>query len=450
MADVLKQTLYFNAAPTETLTDINGTNPLLGRNITAAESHDASDTTYHELDVPGDGIGTDGLATTDVYAVVGTASTAGGLSFLRVKARARVTGAGSSGTWQPRINGTPRGTATALSTSFTDYTQDFTTDPADSNAWTDAKVNAQTFGVLLQAAELDANFPTAAVIRFSEFEVQLWGPNSQTLAPSAAGALVSGVTPTLVPNAVGLYFGGSAAVASGSNPTLAPQPLAYPMESANINALSLDEALVQLGRDPTAFVTQASYVDTAQTPKTIRSALATYNDQSLGTKTTHTSAGALLKDLGGLEGTAAINGIGPIAGVKLFAIVRATTNGGTLTNMKFGTAGGVQNFVTQPTVTATATPDDTMWSTVESGVIDLNAFAVPFEWGNGVNSVWAGFVSPTWTLNATITGTARLDIAEAWLEVVGPVGSDTDVVRITQRIGNVRRIQSFPDTLTTE
>lgn len=456
MPDVLKQTLYWSGNPSFSLTDdtAGACPPSQIRAITAAESHDSSDATYFRANASGNGVDTNPAFGANVSRAIDTASASGALSFVRVKIRAQMTGTGdvdNTGTVVPRINGTNRGGAASLTGSYVTNQWDFTTDPADSLAWTNAKVNAQTWGVDLTASVNDTDFICNGDLRLSEFVVELWGPDALTLSPTAAGVSVAGVTPSLVPNAVALFAGAPATVVGGgTDPTLVPVSVTLALEAASIATLVLDEAILEGERNPDALVAQAAFVDSEQTNRTVRSGLATYSDQNLATMTTHTSAGNLLKDLGGLQGSAAINGTGVISGVKVYALVRATQNGGSVTTMRFGTTMGVKSLVTPVTVYATATPDDSMWSLAESVLITTGPFGQPFEWGTGIHSVYAAFVSPSWTFNAAIAGTARLDIAEAWVEVIGPVGSQPDTVELKQRIGNVRRIQSFPDTLTTE
>lgn len=449
MADILKQTLYFNAVPTETLTDINGTGPSAIRSITAAESHDASDATYYSASVTGDGSGTDGYISCEVFAVVDTASTTGGISFVRVKARARVAGTGSSGTWQPRINGTARGTPTALTASFADYTQDFTTDPADSNAWTNAKVNAQTFGVYIEVLEPDANFPTAGILRFSEFEIQLWGPSGQTSTPAThqsnlnannatgVAGLVSSATTSHQSNLNANDATGVAGAVTGIALTATcSMSAAQPVDQGGVCDF------LAVNTDPSNLVPLRSKIDTGFVPVTIRSFKASLGDQTTATRDIFTSPASWpngATELQALYGAGAqgivgntgagngINGEGLISGIKLHAIVRVAKNAASsITNIRFGTGMGVKSLMVQPTIRdyAVALTED-MWEHVETDVIALGATAQPFEWGNGVNSVWSQLFG--WTFNHTYSNVAsnftQVEIAEAWVEVIGPAGA---------------------------
>lgn len=461
MADVLKATLYFNAVPTLTEFDNTGSgNVSHSEFASAAQSHDANDGTNFNGDAGGDGDALNGNASWYQDAVVTTASVSGDISFIRLKIRARredIGGATHSAIWQPRINGVNRGSTVALSTSYAGYSQDFATDPADSAPWTNAKLNAQTLGFRGDAFN---NSPFATtVFKCPEFEIEVWGPDVQVLAPSSAGAVLASGAMSLVASALAYYFGGAAAVLAGSTPTLLPGSVALALESANIDTLALDEAVLEEPRNPTAFTPQAQFVDTASSPTTIRSFRTILADENAGTYATldQTNNGTHLEALYGTASQGivgnAINGFGPIAGIKLFALVRcARSASSSLTNIRFGTAGGVKALLTAPTIRDyDAGLDDTMWQVVETDVIETNALAHAFEWGSGVDSFWAFLFG--WTFNHTRTnvgGHTRVDVAEAWVEVIAPVGSDVETVYLTQRIGNVRRIQAFPDTLTTE
>jgi hypothetical protein len=461
VADVLKQTLFFAGNPTLSTTDFVGNGVTVFRTITAAESHDGSDATYYRFSTPSDifGLG-QGDVIAQVSRTIDSASVTGSISFLRMRARGKKHQVGGDGNvfgrWQPRINGTDRGSQQELGNEvFADFSQDFSTDPADGLAWTNAKVNAQTFGTTLEVITNAATADNQAEVWLSEWFVELWGPSSDTSTPASVVLTVSSSAPTGV---LGLVTSAPQSVqlnVSSSAPTVVLGGVMSPVESVGMVAevATLPYAFQKSGFDPTQNTPLASMLDTGVAPITIRSASATYNDQSLATATLQNhgpgGSGTDLKDLGGVQGAVAINGVGVIAGVKLYAIVRASKTGvaGSLTNFKFGTTMGVKALLAQPTVVDN-TPGLTVdqYQTIESVLITTGAFGQPFEWGNGVNSVWATFVAPTWTLNYDWTGgtQVRVEIAEAWLVVQGPNGSQSEEVVLRQRFGNPVLRQSFP------
>lgn len=180
MASLL-QTLYWNANPSNALTGIQnpGAETIL-RAITAAESHDASDATYVRLQTTGDGASTEGEATNDVEGALQTASAVGTIAYLRFVWRhkaAKSTGAGSViGSTAARINGATRGVGGSTTGSFVEYAENFTTDPADASPWTNAKINAQTFGCQQYGLTDDPGVYTTNVRHdVSEFRVEVWG-----------------------------------------------------------------------------------------------------------------------------------------------------------------------------------------------------------------------------------------------------------------------------------
>jgi hypothetical protein len=206
MSDVLKQTLYWSAVPTLTAFDNNGTGGESHSNFgSAAQSHDANDGTAAVMDCSGDFDTVNGSGTWYLDGAVDTAAVSGTVSFVRMKFRAKYAHVGGGAivvkAYQPRINATNRGSQIAITTSFADYSQDFATDPADSAAWTNAKVNAQSWGARLDAST-DSPFgdPQAYL---SEFSLELWGPPADQESTPASVGIVMGVgAPTPVPGVV--------------------------------------------------------------------------------------------------------------------------------------------------------------------------------------------------------------------------------------------------------
>lgn len=219
--DVLKQTLYWSGNPTEAFSDLGGTGGFVARSITAAESHDASDATYEEIFGEGDHefLPPDVMVTLDH--ALQTASAAGAISFVRIAGRCEVirdAGAGAFfGRFRPRINGVNRGSDdTGLASSFAEFHQDFATDPADAGAWTNAKVNAQTFGVKLECNSIDVD--TSVLERLSEYRVELWGPDDVQATPPAGSLTTTAVLPVALVAA--LLVAGSVSC-TGTLPTAA-------------------------------------------------------------------------------------------------------------------------------------------------------------------------------------------------------------------------------------
>lgn len=214
---VLKQTLYWNADPSSNVVDISGSGDAnRGRAITAAESHDANDTTYERLDATGDFVSIEGEASNEVSGALQTASVSGPISFIRIIFRQKVSAVGggtASGSTQPFINGTTRGSAEAASGSFVDHQQDFSTDPADGLPWSNAKINAQTFGVKQYVLTSDfPNYATTGRNDLSEFRVEVWGvdPVTVTATPAAGAGSASGeaLAPVVDPTAAFIVAGG--------------------------------------------------------------------------------------------------------------------------------------------------------------------------------------------------------------------------------------------------
>ena len=200
MADVLKQTLYWAANPNSTLTDLNGAGAVTqARAITAAESHDGSDATYARLRAIGDSAALEGEGTNRVDGAMQTANVGSGvaIAFLRFLTRGRVTKTGggtASGTIGVVMNGVLRGTPDAMGAAFANFQQDFATDPADGLPWTDAKINAQTFGILEYVLTSDPGvFGTQGMTDDAEFRIEIWGHDAVavTVTPAAAGGEAS-------------------------------------------------------------------------------------------------------------------------------------------------------------------------------------------------------------------------------------------------------------------
>jgi len=426
MADVLKSTNWWSTDPPAGVTvDLSaGATADETRLITAAEAHDASDTTYEGFTVQGDGVSVDGNGTLTQEQNI-TAVT-GGIKFLRVKWRGRSVLGGSSpsgsGSLTPVINGiltTPQ----ALTGSFANYSADFTSNPVTGLPWTAGTASAATFGYRLAADAANASFNASNAVRIAEFTVEVWG---QDILATANPAVASGASTEM----------GTAYVASKDV------------------------------RDPTAVVPLATTLDSGSALVTVRSFKSSLNDQTASTRDIFTSpaswpnSGTQLQPLygaasQGLQGSSGggngINGTGVISGIKLCALVRVSksTTATAPTNVRFGTGMGVKALVTPPTVRDIAALDDTMWESVETALIATGATAQPFEWGNGSNSVWSQMFG--WTFNHTYSNdvtpkTTQVEVAEAWVEVHGPVGSQPVLIELTHALGIPLKLQELEGT----
>lgn len=180
--DGLKQTLYCASGRVATVTVTSGAFTETNINTTAG-THDDSDATLDGAQAAGDLVNVGAGIYRVEYAL--DAFTVGGtISFVRVIMRARTTGTGISlDELAPSINGTTRGTAQSPTASYASYQWDFTTDPADSQPWTIAKLAAQKFG-LWYDLRTTTNATTAAG-SVPELKVEVHGP----MGPEVTGIL---------------------------------------------------------------------------------------------------------------------------------------------------------------------------------------------------------------------------------------------------------------------
>jgi hypothetical protein len=423
VADILKGTLWWAANPTWTLVD-NSISGATGTPLTAAGAHDANDATFAELVCPGDGVSLNGDANYYTNAAL-TACPAGGIKFVRLKVRARGVITGGAGSLQAyallRLNGVNYGTpfvTTVLTGVYQNFVLDYTTDPSDGLPWTKSKVDGHTWGMDMRGVVSDPAFLTAAALRVAEYTVEVWGED---------------VTATVT---------GASTLAEGSTPLA-----------------------IQGDKDGTAVVPLLMTLDGGSVPAVARSFKTGLNDQSTATKDTTSSAGpgttlAPLYGAGsqGLVGSSGagngINGVGKIDGVRAYAIVRFARQGTggapVFTNMRFGTAMGFQALEADPTIyDSDLGLSESQYQVIRSVLITTGQFGQPFTWGNGVDSVWASFFG--WTLNFTITGlggTKQVDIAEAWVEILGPIGAgDSSNIELTMSLNLAPRIIKVQSTV---
>jgi hypothetical protein len=414
VADLLKGTLWWSGNPTWTLVDNNMTGATLGATLTAAGAHDASDATHTDMTVAGDGVGIEGDAEVSGENAL-TACPAGGIKFVRLKVRARavVAGAGSvQAIGRLLLDGIAYETAIAtvltLTGVYQDFTVDMAVDPVDELPWTVAKVDGHTWGLHVRAFTQDPGvWGTSVAVRFSEYTLEVWGED--------VTATVTGASSDALP---------SAAVASQGN------------------------------QDGSILAPLVMTIDGGSVPAVARSFEPFLRDQTTATKIPDTESGAgtfsvPLYGAGtqGLIGSSGagngINGTGAISGVKAYAIIRVSKQAAaTITNVRFGTTMGLKALVTPPTIRDYDQPlTEAMWETVETDIIPTGAVGNPFTWGNGTDSVWASFFG--WTMNFTSSGGGftQVEVAEAWVEIIGPVGAgDTSAIELTLTLGMAPRI----------
>lgn len=473
MADVLKQTLYWNANPTHDAVFVTGDSTLIsrGRSITAAESHDASDATYERIQANVDGaseFNADGYG--DVYGALQTASASGAISFVRVKGRVKTaaySGAGSGsvgGGIQPLINGVLRGSEDAGGASFANVQQDFATDPADAAAWTNAKVNAQTFGQRVRAAATDADtsWTTGCRTDLAEFSVELWGPDAQTSTPASVAVVVAVGAAAILIGAVASSCTSTSAPCAANNATgTAGLRVVSPASVEAVGTAGLlaaaDGVVIapgdpgSFGRtgawNPAAVVPLSVLADGGSAPVTLRCNTAPMYDQNLGTFASDadgfgvpgTAAGTLVVGATGMAQTSiASPGSGAISGVVFFAYVRGRKDAHvTLSNWRV-----CGQAVSAPPVGNT-TPPFADFGLLQTGLVAVDGGALAWDWatifaklaalGIGVRADYA------FSGGHEFDESVQLDVAEIWCEVHGPVGLKPDVIRITHVIDAHRK-----------
>lgn len=412
MADVLKTTHWWNANPVFVFTDNSGAGYIEANIINAAQSHDGNDATRESLQVSGDTASLEGDTTGRAEKAI-TAGVVGGIKFVRVKMRARVTRTGGSGSVsaliRPMATGVDIGAVQSVTGSFVTYTEDVLVDPTDGQPWTAARVQGHLWGVAMRVQTSDPGvFATTGFLELSEFLVEVWGEDK-----------------------VGVITGASATADANRS-----------IETGGSVEVLLDQ------RDPSFVGTLATNLDDTSGLVTIRSFKASLNDQSTATKDVFTSGvGAAGTQLQPLYGTASqgvqgntgagngINGTGAISGMKLCALVRVSKQAaGTVSNVRFGTAMGVKALAAPgATIRDYDQPlTEAMWETVKTDLVTTGQFGQPLTWGNDVDSIWASLFG--WTFNFTYGGGGikQLEVAEAWVEVYGPVGSEPEVIELVQ------------------
>jgi len=189
-SDALKQTLYFTTSPDPDYQIVTAVATTESWALVFADgstdSHDASDSTQAAF-----GGSDPGTANVDCtgYAqdVMTTAAVSGAISFVRFKIRGKrlPNNANAVGKLSPCGAGTQIGTLTSMTASYVDYQFDFTTDPIAGGAWTNAKINAQSWGVYISSLSTYSLKNGSCNTYFSEFRMEVWGPAADFITPAS-------------------------------------------------------------------------------------------------------------------------------------------------------------------------------------------------------------------------------------------------------------------------
>lgn len=466
MADVLKQTLYWTGTPSDSYQDVSGTGGSY-TGMTAAQSKDGQDNTYAESSTTGDGFGSDGEVHFQSYCTSANHTTctyAGAISFVRFVIRAKHQQTGASGVIKPSYNQNGYGTSATLTSTDTTYTWDFATVPSDNSAWTQTKLTNMDMGFDGIGYMADAYSPTNGHVRVSEFRVEIYGPNAETISPTSAGVVGQANTGTLIPNLIMLSLAASSCASNATAPTVVPVSVSLPVSGAGISSIGYDELFTTDMADPNAVINIPTYIDRSidaagsQTPVTVRSNTAPYYDRSLSTRTllsspaTYPNSGTLSFNLGAVQGTTSIDGDGAIAGIKCVAMIRPRKDtNATLNNFRFIVASETHTLSPQPTIGAMP-PATVDYQRVESPLITTSG-GNAFEWGITANSVFVRFAlgwsfACDYSVGGAYAGQfAQCEVAEAWIEIYGYAGSPPVVIDLKQRMPNLVKIQALTSNI---
>jgi hypothetical protein len=161
-------------------------------------------------------------------------------------------------------------------------------------------------------------------------------------------------------------------------------------------------------------------------------------------------------DFHGTEGETSLDGVGVIAGVKVYARLRARKDANAvLNNFRLQFSGINYPVVAQPTVYPML-PAAGYYETIATALIPLTSNGVPFEWGQGANSIFTqatmGFrLLADYSVGGAFAGEfAQVECADGWLEVYGFNGSEPEVVSLKQKVGNLRRVQTMESVVVGE
>jgi hypothetical protein len=203
------------------------------------------------------------------------------------------------------------------------------------------------------------------------------------------------------------------------------------------------------GRDPSAVVPQASFVDGGSAPVTVRSNTSPLGDQNVATSTSQSkglgvggATGSLTVDGHG-GATTSISGTGAISGVVFYAIARGRAGA----HASFSNWRLANNPLLAAPPVGNTSPPFAAFDTVRTDLVPLDPTSTPWSWDTLAAQLALAFA---FTVDYAFTGghyvdeEVRIDVAEIWCEVHGPVGSEPEVVQLKQKLGNMRRVQPFP------
>lgn len=462
MADVVKATLYWNSG--ERYNAVGQYSPGLSPRMTAAQSHDGSDTVYSRA------AGSDNKGMWDPAAVeayqqftLDTCAVSGDISKVVVTIRARrAGGAYGSATVQPSLDAGQRGTGAAAGTTFADHTYEFTTDPVSGGAWTNTKVNSHKWGWYATLGCACTSYDSTVYADVSEFKVEVYGPNTQQSTPSSVSMAATVNAATGVPGPVSsepaaVDMTATANAATGVAGLRLVQPASVPMVFTVSPTPS--EVLVQAAaRDPENVTPLALTVDGSPLLVVLRDRDSHLRDESLFTA--HSDAKMAPQDadftvqctgLGGV--TEALAGLGAISGLVFHCMARVYgehTMGEplpTVSNPRWNVAGQSLAFTTPPVVGWGLTGAEGPFADCYTGLVTTKDGVLPWTWADIV----AATAPQSIVVHVHATAIAVpvvFEVAEVWAEVMGPVGSGGSEVVLRQRLGAVRRVQPFGTQVT--
>jgi hypothetical protein len=446
MASVLKETLYATGTASRVVDEARPTVADAAQQ-TAAQTHDGNDTYFDSAQA--DGEGETALGLFRVSWGLGALSYAGTIDSIKIYIRCRYVAAAN--TISPAINEYARGTAHGTS-SWADYTDVFTTDPADSQPWTAAKLSAQTFGYEMSVSASDGQTTYAQV---SEFKVEVWGSDAQITNATAHEVAAAHEAGASAPGPVSTDASEHAATAETGG-TSAPGVrvvigTAHEMAAAHVAGDTGGKLfIVPATYDADTITTKALYLDGDNRAATLRAVGG--GDDHLGDADNDTWRQDLTSQLfSGRDfyvacatmGTSSIAGLGIISSVRLHAACcflkdSATGDYITLTDPKFVLVGRTATMTTPPIETGYEFTDCTATLTTHDGT---NAWT----WDNIFAALTALRVQVTGTYtgsgvgNEVLTGPAGLVVAELWAEVYGPLGAPRRKLAVDYVIAPIRR-----------
>ena len=461
MADVLKATLYAASGREDNAVDLEGgANPpaRFGAVVTVAELKDANDSTRDRIRQSGDAINeVNGNGTFSTQWTLDSLSYSGPISFLRIRIRgsyANIIGSTGNATAQPHIAGVGRGTPVAFGTGDAWDAQDFTTDPADAAAWTQAKVNAQKMGWKLGLSEGEGTYLGVKEGRVPEFEVQVWGPDAQTSTPSVVTMAASVLAASVIVGAV-LSACGTVPMTSTVNPATGVAGLrtVSPETVGMVATVDIDAVHDRTPASPDTVVPLAVFVDAEPTPVVLRSNTAPFGDQNLGTSAgvstpaSWPSSGTINHEIGGFADTG-IAGTGLIGGVRFhaFARIRKDTNV-TVSDSRIRVAGtfSVPLLSAPPTGPYSEVPE---FGHVETAIVATSNGSAAWTWPTIFAALAGTRVGMDYVAGAPAIGEfAQLDLAEVWCEVMGPLGSPNTPILLRYRISDTLSTQTIQQTI---